>query len=245
MCGRYTLKTDPRVVAADFNVSQAALNDGKLANLSNRVSPVTELNSDAFLPNYNTAPTHQIPTVLNFETVNTMATFSWGLVPTWAKDPGIGSKMINARSETVSEKPSFRSAIEKRRCIVPADGWYEWQKAGTKKRPYYLSAVDESLIGFAGIYETWKSESGEVLWSVAILTQEARPEIAFVHDRMPVFVHRKLRNLWLTPGPSPLSEVLSQAASAAEIQAWEVGVAVGNVRNNNEHLIVPETNLFT
>lgn len=245
MCGRYTLKTDPRVVAADFNVSQVALIDGKLANLSSGVVPVTELISTAIVPNYNTAPTHQIPAILNFESLITMATFSWGLVPTWAKDPAIGSKMINARSETVHEKPSFRSAIEKRRCIIPADGWYEWQKAATKKQPHYFSATDETLIGFAGIYETWKSETGELLWSAAILTQEARPELAHVHDRMPVFVHRDLRESWLTPGPAPLEDVLGLASTACEIQEWQVGTAVGNVRNNTESLISPELDLFS
>lgn len=245
MCGRYTLKTDPRVVAADFNVSQVALSEGKLSNLSNGVVPVTELSSTAVTPNYNTAPTHQIPAVVCFEDALTMAAFSWGLVPTWAKDPAIGSKMINSRSETVREKPSFRSAIEKRRCIIPIDGWYEWQAGGPKKRPHYFSAVDETLIGLAGIFETWKSPSGELLWSAALLTQTARPELAHVHDRMPVFVHRDLRQSWLTPGPAPLEEVLRQAEFACEIQEWEVAAAVGNVRNNSEALIVPETNLFS
>jgi len=244
MCGRYTLKTDPKVIAADFNVSNAALVDGKLASLSNAVVPVTELTSSAFLPNYNTAPTHQIPAVLNFESSIVMAAFTWGLVPTWAKDPSIGSKMINARSETVREKPSFRRAIEKRRCIIPADGWYEWHRTTAKKTPHYFSADDETLIGFAGIFETWKQENGETLWSCAMLTQDARPELAHVHDRMPVLVHRDLRESWIAPGPAPLEALLEMAGRACVIQEWEVGTAVGNVRNNSMDLIEPHVTLF-
>ncbi len=245
MCGRYALKTDPRVIAADFNVAQAALAGKVLADLSHQPVPITQITSESIHENFNVAPTHQIPIILEVDSKITMAAFSWGLVPSWAKDPSIGSRMINARSETVLEKPSFRSAIGKRRCIIPADGWFEWQKSATgKKIPHYFSAVDETLLGFAGLYESWKRPDGEMLWSCTILTKEAIPEISYIHDRMPVFVHRDLRSAWLQPGQAPLAEVLDAASSATQLQVWEVATAVGNVRNNTASLIEPGATLF-
>jgi putative SOS response-associated peptidase YedK len=245
MCGRYALKTDPRVVAADFNVAQAALAGGILSDLSHAPTPITQITSEAIQENFNVAPTHQIPVILEVESGTTMAAFSWGLVPSWSKDPSIGSRMINARSETVLEKPSFRSAMGKRRCIIPADGWFEWQKSPAgKKIPHYFSALDNTLIGFAGLYESWKRPDGEMLWSCTILTKDADPEISYVHDRMPVFVHRNLRSAWLQSGPAPLAEVLDLSCSATQLQVWEVGSAVGNVRNNGASLIEPGATLF-
>jgi putative SOS response-associated peptidase YedK len=245
MCGRYALKTDPKVIAADFNVAQVMLAGKILTDLSHPSAPITQITSEAIQHNFNVAPTHQIPIILEFESKVTMAAFSWGLVPSWSKDPSIGSRMINARSETVMEKPSFRSAIGKRRCIIPADGWYEWQKSGAgKKVPHYFSANDETLIGFAGLYESWKRPDGGLLWSCTILTKEATPDISYVHDRMPVFIHRDLRSEWLQPGPAPLAEVLDRANSATQLQVWEVGAAVGNVRNNSASLIARADTLF-
>lgn len=148
--------------------------------------------------------------------------------------------MINARSETAAEKPSFRAALAKRRCIVPADGWYEWQGSPGKKTPFYFSAVDEKVMGLAGIYESWKQPDGEILWTAAILTQEARPDFSYIHDRMPVLLTAELQDSWLTSPTSPLNDVLGQASSL-EIQAWEVSAAVGNVRNNRPDLTVNQT----
>ena len=144
--------------------------------------------------------------------------------------------MINARSETAAEKPSFRSAIVKRRCIVPADGWYEWHTNAGKKIPHYFSDPSETLLGFAGIYESWIQPDGKALWTTAILTQQARPEFAHIHDRMPVLVAPELRALWLTAGPNPLAEIL-EAAESTHIQEWGVTSAVGNVKNNSPELI--------
>jgi len=241
MCGRYALKTDPKVIAQDYNVAAAALADGRLATLSSNIVPVTQMTAKALTPNFNVAPTHLIPAVVRHEDEIALAAFSWGLVPSWAKDPAIGARMINARSETVEEKPSFRSAIGKRRCIVPADGWYEWEKlSATKKQPHYFSAADDSLIGFAGLYETWKQPDGSTLWSCTILTTDAWPELAYVHERMPVIMHADLRDAWLGEGPAPLAEVLDLSRTAKQIREWPVNPAVGNVRNNNETLTEPE-----
>ena len=245
MCGRYALKEDPKVIAQDYNVAQAAVSEGKLASLASSVVPVTQMTSEAIVPSFNIAPTHLVPAVLMYDDLVTLAGFSWGLVPSWSKDPAIGSRMINARVETAAEKPSFRSAIQKRRCIVPANGWYEWEKAGAKKIPHYFSATDDSILGMAGMFESWTAPDGVVLWSVTILTTQAQPHIEHIHDRMPVLVMPQLRESWLTPGPAPLDEILAAAASYDRIQEWAVGSAVGNVRNNNPSLIEPEeTTLF-
>ena len=239
MCGRFTLKTDPKVIAAQFNVDALAVTAGGLSDLSSPIVPIapdSQTALDSLKPNFNVAPTHKIPAVLAMSEQIVMANFSWGLVPSWAKDPAIGSGMINARSETVAEKPSFRSALKHRRCIVPADGWYEWQNLAGKKRPHYFSAKDQSLIGFAGIYESWKDPTGNVLWTVSILTQLAKPEFAEVHDRMPVLVAPDLMNVWLSAQSQPLAQILDSSVQLAQIQHWEVGPAVGNVRNNSEDL---------
>lgn len=240
MCGRFTLKTDPKVIASQFKVSAIAVLEGRIADLTTPTIPAGQIDSAIFGPNFNVAPTHQIPAVLSRKDETLLAAFTWGLVPTWAKDPAIGARMINARSETAAEKPSFRSALVKRRCIVPADGWYEWQGSPGKKTPYYFSAPNESVLGLAGIYESWKQPDGQLLWSAAILTQEARSDFSYIHDRMPVLVTPELQDLWLKSPTNPLNDVLDVAPSI-DIQTWEVSPAVGNVRNNSADLITNQT----
>lgn len=224
------------MIAAQFSVSELAILNGAISDLTAPTAKISSIDEIPFRPNFNVAPTHQIPAILQHDGTTTLANFQWGLVPTWAKDPTIGSRMINARSETAAEKPSFRSAIVKRRCIVPADGWYEWQTNAGKKIPHYFSDPSETLLGFAGIYESWILPNGMALWTTAILTQQARPEFAHIHDRMPVLVAPELRAIWLTPGPNPLAEIL-EAAKVTHIQEWEVTSAVGNVKNNSPELI--------
>ena len=240
MCGRFTLKTDPKAIASQFHVSSIAILEGRIADLSSPSSPIEEIESEPFQPNFNVAPTHQIPAIVSQGEETLMAAFSWGLVPGWAKDPAIGSRMINARSETAAEKPSFRTALGKRRCIVPADGWYEWQGSPGKKTPFYFSASNEEVLGLAGIYESWKQPDGQILWSAAILTQQARPDFSFIHDRMPVLLTPDMQQSWLNLPTSPLSDVLDAAASV-QLQAWEVSSAVGNVRNNSADLTINQT----
>lgn len=243
MCGRFTLKTDPKLIAVQFNVNAVAVKHEGLSDLSSPIVPIEPGSQNALAsikPNFNVSPTHKIPAVLAMADQIVMANFSWGLVPSWAKDPAIGSRMINARSETVAEKPSFRSALNHRRCIVPADGWYEWQNLAGKKRPHYFIAQDDSLIGFAGIYESWNDPMGNVLWTVSILTQPAQPEFAQIHDRMPVLVAPELRQVWLSAQNQPLAQILESSAQVAQIQHWEVGPAVGNVRNNSAELTIKQ-----
>ena len=228
------------MIASQFKVSSIAILEGRIADLTAPTIPVSQIETEMFQPNFNVAPTHQIPVIVSQDNQTLLAAFSWGLVPNWAKDPAIGSRMINARSETAAEKPSFRSALVKRRCIVPADGWYEWQDSPGKKTPFYFSSTNDSVLGLAGIYETWKQPDGQLLWSAAILTQDARADFSYIHDRMPVLLTPEMQGIWLTSGTSPLNDVLDSATSV-EIQAWEVSAAVGNVRNNFADLTTNQT----
>lgn len=145
---------------------------------------------------YNIAPTQPVPVVVEratagSERIRVLEQFQWGLVPSWAKDPGIGAKMINARSETVREKPSFRSAVKYRRCIVPADGFYEWDKSGGNKQPYLFRRADGDTFGFAGLWEEWNAPDGSPLQTCTILTTSANETVARVHDRMPVILRTR------------------------------------------------------
>jgi putative SOS response-associated peptidase YedK len=173
----------------------------------------------------------------------------WGLVPSWAKDASIGSRMINARSETVSEKPAFRNAFARRRCLLPADGYYEWQKppAGTKgpKQPFFICRPDHSQLAFAGLYELWRDRSlpGEDpaawLWSAAIITTTAPDELGEIHDRMPMVIDRSGWADWLDPVSTDASDVraLLAPAAATGLTSYPVSVAVNSVRNNGPELI--------
>jgi putative SOS response-associated peptidase YedK len=164
----------------------------------------------------------------------------WGLVPFWAKNRNIGSRMINARSETAYSSGAFRAAMRKRRCIVPADGWYEWKKVERDKQPYRFHRADEAPLAMAGLYEHWMSpETGEVLDSFTVLTTTPNKLAATVHDRMPVLLHPKDWEQWLDPSQHD-SESLTQLLlpwGDQDLVATPVSKRVGNVRNNSKELI--------
>lgn len=184
MCGRYTQHHDTAQVAERFGAGETLFDSG---------------------PRYNVAPTQTVPVVVAREStsapdagVRVVDGFDWGLVPFWAKDASIGSKMINARSETVAEKPAFKHAFTRRRCILPSDGFYEWDKAGGTKQPYHFRRRDGELFGFAGLWERWKKEDGSELYTCTILTTEANQTVGPIHDRMPVILRTpEDENLWL------------------------------------------------
>jgi putative SOS response-associated peptidase YedK len=173
----------------------------------------------------------------------------WGLVPSWAKDASIGNRMINARAETVTERPAFRNAFARRRCLLPADGYYEWQKppAGTKapKQPYFICRPDHAQLAFAGLYELWRdrSLSGEDpaawLWSAAIITTTAPDELGEIHDRMPMVIGRDGWADWLDPASTDVSDVRALLAPAATtgLTSYPVSLAVNSVRNNGPELV--------
>jgi putative SOS response-associated peptidase YedK len=173
----------------------------------------------------------------------------WGLVPSWAKDASIGSRLINARAETVSEKPAFRSAFAKRRCLLPADGYYEWQPppAGTKgpKQPYYIFRHDHSALAFAGLYELWRDrsvateDSAAWLWTATIITTTAPDELGEIHDRMPMVIDQASWTDWLDPGNTDVADVRALLAPAATtgLISYPVATLVNSVRNNGPELI--------
>lgn len=177
MCGRFALAIHPELLMKAYGLSS----------------------SPELSPRYNIAPGQQILAVKKGRTgLHEWATFKWGLVPSWAKDPSIGFKMINARSETAHVKPSFRRALRSRRCLIPASGFYEWEKKGAEKIPHYIYPADGGLISFAGLWEAWDAPNGEDIISCTILTRPAKGLVERIHDRMPVLVRPEDFDPWLS-----------------------------------------------
>lgn len=209
MCGRFTNKATKQQIEKEFKTV------GK--------------NPEIFAPRYNIAPSQLIEVVFAPEAERLLAQLKWGLVPSWAKDAEIGNRMINARAETLDEKPSFRDAFKKRRCLIPATGFYEWDKKGKAaggKQPYYFYLKEREVFGFAGLYEEWHDrETGEVLETCTIITTEANEILKPVHDRMPVIIEPVDYDQWLDSketkpdrlkkmlAPYPANEMLSHAVS--------------------------------
>ncbi len=217
MCGRYTLKTPVDVLAEYFDL------DGYPSSLA---------------PSYNVAPTQEVAAIVEEGEERKLETFRWGLIPSWAKDPSIGNKMINARTETVSEKPSFRSAFKKRRCLIVADGFYEWQKTDGGKQPFYIRMKDSSPFAFAGLWETWDGH-GEEIRSCSIITTDANDLMDEIHHRMPVILPPDNYGAWLDPGfdeKEALVDLLRPYPSE-EMEAYPVSRRV-NKPSNNEPSVV-------
>lgn len=217
MCGRFALKTPVKKLAAAFQVEEV---------------PAVEAR-------YNIAPTQTILAVQQGLDGREAKWLKWGLVPSWAKDTAIGARMINARSETVTEKPSFREAFKKRRCIIPADGFYEWQRTGGKKLPFFFQMKDERPFGFAGLWERWQGVDKELVESCTILTTRANEVLMPVHDRMPVILHPDDYELWLNVDERKVALVkeLLQPYPAEEMHAYRVSEEVNNIRNQGNGLI--------
>lgn len=216
--------------------------------------------ADSFVeqePDYNMAPTKLAPVIIGRRDDDAPAprprrellTARWGLVPSWAKDPAIGNRMINARSETVAEKPAYKQAFARRRALVPADGYYEWY-AGTAregekkpaKQPFYITPKDGSVLAMAGLYEFWKDRAAdEWLVTFTILTTTAEDDLGHVHERMPLFLEPDAYDEWLDPAPRAVDELLGLLvpASPGRLDAFAVSTAVNNVRHNGPELIVP------
>ena len=217
MCGRYTLIADLGDLAQRFEF------DG----------------SDfSYDPGYNIAPTESVVTVRNVES-REAALMRWGLVPFWAKDPKIGARMINARAETVAEKPAFRNALKKRRCLVLADGYYEWQKTPVGKRPYRIILKSGEPFAMAGLWETWKDPQGNVVPSCTIITTSANDFLSPIHDRMPVILPRESEELWLDPDtkdPGALKGIFTPYSNEG-MDAYEISTLVNSAANNDPEVI--------
>ena len=177
MCGRFVCSSPLREISEAFGVQLPSLD---------------------FKPSYNTAPTQKI-LIINNEGKKQIVYCKWGFVPSWAKDFSIGNRMINARAETVATKPAFRSAFKKRRCLIIANGFFEWLTEGRRKVPVYIKLKSDKLFGFAGLYNTWISPEGEAVCTCTIITTEANELLSEVHDRMPVIVPRDKEDYWLDP----------------------------------------------
>lgn len=190
------------------------------------------------LPSFNIAPTHNHPVYLGGE--NGLRIMKWGLVPFWAKDPSIGSKMINARIETVGDKPAFKKAFDQRRCLVPFDGYFEWKKEGRSRIPFRIALKDRSVFAVAGIYERWSSADGIELLSFSVITQPAADHLAHIHDRMPAILQRDQELDWLSEDVPP-RELLDIIHPLTEefLEAYPVSDQVNKVANNHPDLIEP------
>ena len=208
----------------------------KLFNISDTPSDISS--------NFNVAPTHEILAILKHDNENKLERLYWGLVPFWAKDISIGSRMINARAETVSKKASFRNAIKKRRCLIPADGFYEWKGEKGAKQPYYITIPSNETFAFAGLWEIWtdkETEDESIYKSCTIITTEASGSIRELHNRMPVILDLKYHENWLDAeiqDPKELEGILKDGVIRG-MKYYPVSKLVNSVKNNDPNCIKP------
>ena len=201
---------------------------------------VTEPPEEVLPPSYNVAPTDPVHIVVEREPgQRALSVARWGLVPSWARDIKGAARLINARRETLADKPAFRSAYRRRRCLVPADGYYEWQPVEGGKQPWYLTQRDGSLLAMAGLYELWKSPEGVWLRTCTIITTDAADELGHIHDRTPLLVRPDDWARWLDPTVEEPGDDLLVAGTPGVLDAWPVSPAVGKVGNNGPELVRP------
>lgn len=193
-------------------------------------------------PRHNIAPSQAVLAVRAAQGGRSreVAALRWGLVPPWAKDPSIGDRLINARAETVAQKPAFRNAFRRRRCLIPASGFYEWKRTGGRKQPYFVRRRDGELLAFAGLWERWEPEGAPPLETCAIVTTQANELLEPVHDRMPVILDPPGREAWLDPEAAPgrLSDLLVPCPPG-DLEAYPVAPLVNNPRIDDPRLVVP------
>jgi putative SOS response-associated peptidase YedK len=217
MCGRYASSRKPDDLVSYFEIQDPP--------------------EEVLPPSWNVAPTDPVYVVVEKER-RQLRVVRWGLVPSWSKDAKGGARMINARMESVKDKPAFRKAYATRRCLVPADGYYEWKPEGATKQPYFLAYRDGAPLAMAGLYEHWKSPEGEWLTTCTVITTDAPDELGEIHDRTPLLVPPDRWATWLDPSLADPGELLIPGTPGV-LDAWPVGKAVGNVRNNGPDLVVP------
>ncbi|MBW7885405.1 MAG: SOS response-associated peptidase [Caldilineaceae bacterium] len=223
MCGRFTLYVTPEELASYFGLAEA---------------PV-------LAPRYNIAPTQPVGVVRLDPRgqAREWALTIWGLIPSWSQDPSIGARLINARAETVDEKPSFRTAFKRRRCIVPASGFYEWKKSGSGKQPHYITSADGAPLGFAGLWERWTGPDGTELESCTILTTDPNEKMSELHNRMPVILAPEDFSEWLgtggddTPATLAILKHLFRPYPAERLEIYPVSLYVNNPRNEGAQCV--------
>jgi putative SOS response-associated peptidase YedK len=217
MCGRYASSRKPDDLVGYFEVQDPP--------------------EEVLPPSWNVAPTDPVYAVVQRES-RQLRVLRWGLVPSWAKDPKVGARFINARRETVATTNAFRAAYAKRRCLLPADGYYEWKPEGTGKQPYFLTSTTGDPLAMAGLFEHWKRPDGTWLSTCTVLTTSAPDDLGEIHDRTPLLVPEELWAVWLDPEVTDPDAVLVPGTPGV-LDAWPVGPEVGNVRNNGPHLVDP------
>ncbi|MDI6719605.1 MAG: SOS response-associated peptidase [Methanomicrobiales archaeon] len=201
-------------------------------------------------PRYNIAPSQDVPVVAGDPenpAEREIVPMRWGLIPSWSKDARAGYRMINARAETLADRPAFRSPLKRRRCLVPVTGFYEWKQAGSRKVPYYIDRKDHSLFAFAGLYDIWRDAGGEPVKTFTIITTAANDLIAPIHDRMPVILSRENEDAWMRGGtlePDELERLLAPYPSH-ELEAYPVSPAVNNPANEGPDLIARAPGLIS
>jgi putative SOS response-associated peptidase YedK len=236
VCGRYAATKDPATLAAEFDALDAT-EDG---------APATD---------YNVAPTKDVVAVVQRHprdeegnadpstTVRNLRVMRWGLIPVWAKDKSIGARMINARAEKAATTPAFRASVSKRRCLIPADGWYEWRREGKVKQPFFMTRTDGHSIAMAGLWSVWRDpadEDGPPVVSAAVLTTDAIGQLGAIHDRMPLLMTPDKWEAWLDPDSGDVSELLATPPPLDLVESLElrpVSTKVNNVRNNGPELL--------
>jgi putative SOS response-associated peptidase YedK len=219
MCGRFVITSAPEALRRLFGY----------------------IDRPNFPPRYNVAPTQPVPVVIIENGVRQFRLMRWGLIPAWVKDPRGFALLINARAETVLDKPAFKNAFRRRRCLIPADGYYEWSQSEARKRPYFIHARDRQPFGFAGLAETWTGPNGEELDTVAIVTTAANPDLAVLHPRVPVTIGAKDFDCWLDCKDDEVDAAVTLLAPPRDGDfVWhEVSTRVNRTANDDAQLILP------
>lgn len=223
MCGRYTLYQSEENLAKRYNLATIP---------------------ESIRQNFNVAPGQLMPVIIKSDNQTNLEIMKWGLVPSWAKDPKIGYRMINARSETIFEKPAWRSVILRKRCLIPASGFYEWKRANQPsnkevKQPYYIHPKQLDLFSFAGVWEAYKDSENNIIKTYSIITTEPNKEMSSIHDRMPVILHQEDEASWLEPSRVTRDDIepLLLPLEDGALEIYKVSTDVNSPKNNNEHLI--------
>jgi putative SOS response-associated peptidase YedK len=217
MCGRYRLSRRKQIIEEHFETADW---------------------QEDWSPRFNIAPTQQVPVIRQNpkEPVRQISSMRWGLVPSWAKDTSGAARMINARSETAATKPAFRDPLKSRRCLIPADAFYEWARTGASKQPFCFEVGDGGLFAFAGLWERWRDPSGQWVKSCSILTTTPNALTSAIHDRMPVILDRDSYDLWLDPGMQNVAAVseMLKPYDAKSMRSYPVSTRINHVANDDE-----------
>jgi putative SOS response-associated peptidase YedK len=220
MCGRYTLARSQQELSERFGIKQLFMD---------------------LEPRYNIAPTQSVPVVIAEDGERKMQMYQWGLIPSWVKDLQTAKPIINARCESLAEKASFKHSFKRRRCIVPAEGFFEWKKQGKQKQPMFIRAADQSLLGFAGLWDEWRTEEGEPVRTFCIITTDANEMMSSVHDRMPAILDREAEMKWLdesVKNPQDLMNLLHPCPED-QLKMHEVSQRVNSFKEDTADLIEP------